>query len=344
VGKTTNKLFFFELGMARLKSTSDSSSSNSLTSFIYNHLRIIILSTILLTLILYGLILYFIIPQEPQVISLVQNTDMNLFKKVFFGDQLSIHYCYNNESSLDYIPAKLTEAHRLLGTSTSTGTGGGTKQSYQLTILNCSQQLPSGKTIASRFKLNPKWKPMIFTTSPWSKPAQVTPMSLKDPKLLANYILTATAAKPLSAHTNKEFQSACQLNQTDRERGGDSSPSSLCLVIMKGKRYVDQQEQLVTRMVERYFKYRVTLIDSNERRLSFEKPSLSQPVMNPQNFAMKLYMIREGSYYLPMIDSPTWENIQSFVDKAIQVTNQHASLSLSHNFTTVLASGTSGQL
>lgn len=35
-------------------------------------------------------------------------------------------------------------------------------------------------------------------------------------------------------------------------------------------------------------------------------------------FAIKLYAIRKGGYYLPMTTTPTWENVDSFVSRALK--------------------------
>ena len=75
----------------------------------------------------------------------------------------------------------------------------------------------------------------------------------------------------------------------------------------------------MTKMVEKYHKFHVSLVDANERRLSFEKTLPPSPSLSPQNYALRVYMIRDGTHYLPMTDSPTWENIQTFAEKAIEV-------------------------
>jgi hypothetical protein len=301
------------MAKAKVENLSSRKASPQFISYIYHNLKPILLILLSLAILTYSYVLYSSSNSTPQVHSLI-NTDLTTLKKIFSSTSLSsssssspppifIHYCYDFGNK-EVLPLKLSQAHQFLGSK------------YQVTILNCSQVLPNNQTIAQRFKLNTKWKPMIFTTVPWAKPAQIPPLSLKESQQMANYILTATQPKPFLARNTKEFLQSCRFNSSSPS---SSSPSTLCLVVMKGHRYSENQEGTMTKMVEKYHKYHVTLIDANERRLSFEKTLPPSPSLSPQNYALRVYMIRDGTHYLAMKDSPTWDNIQTFAEKAIEV-------------------------
>jgi hypothetical protein len=300
------------MAKSKIENLSPKRPSPQFISFILQNIKPVLLILLSLAILTYSYLLYSSSASAPQVHSLI-NTDLPTLKKIFSATPLPsssppypppifIHYCYDFGNK-EHLPLKLSQAHQIIGSK------------YQVTILNCSQVLPNNQTIAQRFKLNSKWKPMIFTTVPWAKPSQIPPLSLKESQQMANFILSATQPKPFSARNTKDFLQNCRFNSSS----GSPASSSLCLVVMKGHRYSESQEGTLTKMVEKYHKYHVSLIDANERRLSFEKTLPPSASLNPQNYALRVYMIGDGTHYLAMKDSPTWENIQTFVDKAIEV-------------------------
>ena len=288
------------------------------------------------------LIFYFIIKQQTSknFLNLINCSNLQL-KEVFspsFSSSSSssssssiiyIHYC-SEKGNINELPIKLTEAYQFIQ-QTQQQQQTQFKITYQITVLNCSQILPSGKTIQNKFKLNKKWKPIIFTTSPWSKPTQIPPLSLKESNSISNFIFTST--KPIHKYllNNKEFQDSCQYKVKNSTKGVKSNEDNEkvkiedyngnCLVIMKGNRYTESHSSLIDSIIQEYYRYNVVIINSNDRRLSFEKYLKDNSYLNPNNYAIKVYLIKNVTYYMELTQSPTHENIQQFMKKIKQVRN-----------------------
>lgn len=280
--------------------------NNQIISFIFINYKLILFLLFLLISLIYSYLLYSSSFSSSFILNLI-NKDILTLKTIFYSNKPHIHYCYNY-GSLDYIPNKLVTAYKSINQYNN----------YQLTILNCSQILPSGKTIEMKYNLNKKWKPMIFITIPWSKPIQITPMSLKESNSIANFILTSVKPKHHYVSNTKEFEDYCQfktkkgksINQNDNQ-----NYNGVCFVVMKGNRYTDYHDSLIDSVIKEYYKYNVVLINSNERRLSFEKYLKDNSYLNPNNYGIKIYLVKNTTYYMELTDSPNYENIQKFMKK-----------------------------
>eukprot|EP00602_Paraphysomonas_sp_CaronLab_P004361 CAMPEP_0185030674 /NCGR_PEP_ID=MMETSP1103-20130426/17671_1 /TAXON_ID=36769 /ORGANISM="Paraphysomonas bandaiensis, Strain Caron Lab Isolate" /LENGTH=241 /DNA_ID=CAMNT_0027565887 /DNA_START=493 /DNA_END=1218 /DNA_ORIENTATION=- len=125
---------------------------------------------------------------------------------------------------------------------------------------------------------------------------------------MANFLTSSLSPRPLMVSSDKDFRTACGWPS------GKASASETCILVVRGERYGSDQDQVVERIVETFYKTRVLSVSAKQRRLSVER---TEAVFDPQNYAMKLYSIRNGTHYMPMRDSPTWDNVQKFVTSAI---------------------------
>ena len=104
------------------------------------------------------------------------NANQATIKEVFTGDKPYLFYC-NRGGKEDIYPIIFTDLNTKLG------------HKYGFASLNCSQTLPSGKTIFERMKLDASWRPAIFGTAPWlNKPIQATPTHMRDSKSFALFV------------------------------------------------------------------------------------------------------------------------------------------------------------
>jgi hypothetical protein len=212
------------------------------------------------------------------------NADEVALKNIFFGPKPFIHYCNPEDSEEVVLPPKLIAAYKNIGSNT-----------HGLSAINCSQYLPSGKTILDRFKLKKEWKPIIFTTAPWTKPMQLTPISMKNSTTIEKFILLYTEAKPILVTSDKEYRDSCKFNHTY---------NNICVVVMKGTRFTYDNEIIINKFVETFPLIRTIIVDAKHRKFSYENP----PVL-PSNYAMKFHLIKNASSYHIYNKSPVLDNI-----------------------------------
>jgi hypothetical protein len=172
-------------------------------------------------------------------------------------------------------------------------------------LLNCSQVLPSGKTIWDRFHLKKDMRPTLFVTSPWSRSKQIPPSNLKDLATLKKYVMNAVSARAAEVSTMKEFSKRCS--------SAAASDSDTCITILKGTKYTSAHLTIEENLVKQYPKVKVVSIDAVKNRLSFEDAHK----YSAENFSIKLHAVRKGGYHLSMHDPPNWENVEAFVSRAI---------------------------
>ena len=259
--------------------------------FIYRNLKIIILGLVILISLLFS---YIVWQQARSSVKSLINADIETLKGAFFGEKPFVYYCHER-GKLDYVPAKLIDAHKIMGPK------------YGLAILNCSQELPSGKDIFTRFKLKKEWNPSIFATAPWTKPKQLSPRNMKDAKVMAESLVYHLQPRAVLIQSDKEFKDSCSF-------GSNESP--VCFVVSKGSRWADGQDAMVATMVEQYPKNRILLVDAKVRRFSHDK---TDQAANPDHYAMRLTAVRNGTHYLTMDAAPTWTAIQKFMSSTLQV-------------------------
>lgn len=266
-------------------------------SSVFRHHRSIIAAVLAVVVASFSYVVWY--QTKSSFVSLL-DADIDTLKGVFFGEQPFLYYCHERGNTA-YVPPKLLDAHKIMG------------HKYGLAILNCSQELPSGKNIFSRFNLKKDWKPTIFATAPWAKPSQVPPLSLKHATTMANFLVSSLEPRALKASTDAEYKDACGFSSKS-----SSSKPPACILIMKGGRYTEAQDAVVATIVETYHTTRVVSVDTAVRRLSIERSEVG--ATNPQNYAMRVHVVgSNGTRYVSMQESPTWTNIQRFLSTALVV-------------------------
>jgi hypothetical protein len=225
--------------------------------------------------------------------------DADTLKEAFFGKTPYLFYCGKHAKD-EKLPEPFRDAH-----ASKAMTMGFAK-------VNCSQVLPSGKTIYERFKLKKIVRPTIFATAPWMKPQQVAMNHLKDYGTLIKYIETVMAPKPTVVNADKDLHKFCGFDKnttTDVRSIGDT-----CVVVLRGTRYGKVHTDLEKRLVLEYPQVRFAALDATKKRLSFEETT---EFVAADNFALKLHALRNGTHYITMVNPATWDYLTTFVGQAV---------------------------
>jgi hypothetical protein len=178
------------------------------------------------------------------------NADQEVIKKAVTGDTPYLFYC-NRGGKEDIYPLIFTDLNTKLGSK------------FGFASLNCSQTLPSGKTIFDRFKLNNNWRPCIFGTAPWlSKPVQATPGDIRDTKSFALFVERHFYPKAREIGTDIELKRICNFGKPlDPEASQMSSIKNTCIVIVKGSLYSKTHSDLEERLIRHVPRAKVCIVE-----------------------------------------------------------------------------------
>ena len=273
------------------KYKSNESITKSFSSFIVKNFQIIsrcIITTVVIV------IIYVIYSSMTSQIKNLQNVDVETLKSLFLGEDPAVYYCHRGGKS-EFIPSVFTDLHKAMGSQVN------------FALLNCSQTLPSGKTIWDRFKVKKEWRPSVFVTSPWGLPKQIAPSNMKDLKIFKKTVQDALAARLVEVTSDKTFSRDCS--------SAASPDNSTCIVVLKGAKFSSSHTAIIENIVKQFPKLKKVEIDSKSHRLSFENTEK----LPYDSFAMKIYAIRKGGYYLNMESPANWENIESFVSSSLKL-------------------------
>ena len=298
----------------RKGTTIDSSSSSnnnnenkSINVFINKNLMNIIKIIGIIMTIIFAMIMW---SRSNVIIQDLVNVDHNILKNVIFGDKPYLFYCnkdnnyHTSSSSSSNIPISFTELNKIKGSSMG------------FAILNCSQILPSGKNLYDRFKLKQDIKPVIFGTAPWIKPAlQVTPTYLKDMISLRKFVDINMSPKPIDVINDKDFNKYCEFHKNYVY--DDKLITDTCIIILRGHRYAKVHTDYEKNLILEYPKLNIIAINAKKKRLSFEKQHQDMQYIDYQDFAMKVYAIRNQTHFMPMVNPITWDYLTTFVSHAI---------------------------
>jgi hypothetical protein len=184
---------------------------------------------------------------------------------------------------------------------------------FVFATLNCSQILPSGKSIFSKFGLKKlSRQPTVFGVAPWSKHQQVPKAGLVDTKSLVSFLDNAFAPKPRPVSSDKELNSFCGFAKDIAST--KHSVTSTCIVLQRGQQHNDYHTQLEEKLVKSYPRSKVAVIDANSKRFSFEGPQ-SKPA---EDISLEIFAVRNGTHFLQMNNKAlTWDYVNTFVAQAI---------------------------
>ena len=237
------------------------------------------------------------------------NANHETIKGLLTGETPYLFYCHNFGGKLTP-PELLTDLSNKLGSKYSYG------------ALNCSQTLPSGKTIYDRLKLRRDWKPVIFGSAPWKKqPMQASKEYLKDSKSLLTFVDKFLAPKALHIDTDNDLKRICGFGKKKKSRNEEeeeeeesemSSIKNTCLVLIKGAQHSKKHAELEEKLLRHMPRAKIGIVDASKKRLSFEDVE-DQPA---DSFSLQVYALREGTHYLPMTNAVTWDYLSTFVSYA----------------------------
>lgn len=226
------------------------------------------------------------------------NTDSETLKSVLLGDKPFLFYCHRGGKA-EVTPPIFSQLNSMKGSKVGFG------------ILNCSQVMPSGKSIMDRFGLKKEWRPTIFATAPWMKPKQIPPPQMKDITVLKKYVDQILAPRATEIMTDKDLRSHCGFSRNITF--DDRSVGETCIMLLKGKRHSKKQTEMEEWLIKAYPRVKMASIDAQKRRLSFEDAA----ALPAQDFALKVHAIRNGTHSLTMVNPVTWDYLNTFVSTAI---------------------------
>ena len=295
---------------SKIRKSSKAANDNnsfSLTNFTYRYVKVIHIKIFgaLLVLIL-GLLVY---RRSTSAIRNLVNADAAQLREAIFGDFPHLFYCDRQGGAKTNIPKIFSELNDIKGSS------------FGFAAVNCSQVLPSGKDLWERFKLKREWRPTIWGTAPWMKPQQAGPSYLKDTVSLRKFVDTVMAPKPTEVHTGKDLNKFCGFDKAEKAVIDENQISETCIVIMRGKKYAKLHADMEKRLVLEFPKARVAALDAAKRRLSFEDnnaPAGAASELIPADaFALKLFALRNGTHFMPMVNPATSDYMRTFATRAV---------------------------
>lgn len=226
--------------------------------------------------------------------------DADTLKDVFFGDVPHLFYCSKGGNG-ETLPAPFEELNAAKGSSVS------------FAKVNCSQVLPSGKTVMQRFKIKKDIRPTVFATAPWMKPQQVSANQMKDTATLTKFIDNTMAPKPTQVFSDKDLRNFCAFGGKNVVKD-KNKVTDTCLVVLRGAKYTKVHAELEKRLVQQYPKVRIAAVDAKKKRLSFEETGDYLPA---EDFALKIHALRNRTHFLSMVNPVTWDYVDTFVSQTI---------------------------
>lgn len=220
----------------------------------------------------------------------LENASNEVLSAAFFSKTPYMFFCNRGgANNFEGIPTAMSDLHSIDGSKLG------------FAVLNCSQVLPSGKTIWNRFGIKKDWKPTVFATTPWSKAIQVPPIDLKDVASLRRFVETSLSPQSTAIINEKHFTKHCAKAPT-------------CFVIVKGIKYSKDDAAIEEKLVLAYPSLPIGSLIGITKRLSFEDVSN----LPADQFSMKVHALRNGTHYLSMTYPTSWENVRSFVEYALK--------------------------
>jgi hypothetical protein len=236
----------------------------------------------------------------------LSNATTDELKDAMFGETPYMFYCdrRNSPKKPETIPKSFTALSSQY------------KSQMGFAVVNCSQVLPSGVNLWDKFKLRREWRPAVFATAPWMRLKQIPVNTISSSKALQKFVDVDMRAQAGLIVSDTDFTKQCAFAKQDE---------STCIVIVKGSKYTEAQAEIEEKMVKKYPKVKFGKITGSVSTFNFETTEDSKKKKNSEKlsvpaaseYALRLYAIRDGTHYLPMTYSPTWNYIDTFVTHAI---------------------------
>lgn len=274
------------------------SSNKSMLTYAQNNIQLILGFFIAIIALLLG---YSATKMNSSSIQNLLSANSDTIKNALAGNDPYLFYCAKTSRNVkdeDRIPTIFTDLHQARSSKINFAT------------INCSQVLPSGKTIIERFKLKQDIKPTIFGVAPWAKSKQASYESLKDVESMKKFIDISFSPKATLVTSDKDLWKFCGFSKNStRARPIDDT----CIVLLKGSRYSKTHIDMESRLVKENPRLNFALVDATKRRLSFENPY----EISADLFALKVHAFRNTTHYLSMVNPITDDYLSTFIAHAI---------------------------
>eukprot|EP01039_Chlorochromonas_danica_P009560 gene9560-10567_t len=270
-----------------------------------------------------AILAYVVFKQSQAAIANLINAKPEQLKDAFFGEMPYLFYCDRGNaggaggsggSIPKQVPAIFTELNQIKGSKMG------------FAILNCSQILPSGKTIYERFKLKKEVKPTIWGLAPWAAPRQANGHHLKDVTTLKKFVEDSFTAKAKEVKSTKQLFQFCGFMMEEKGNKNKSNKKVVkveeeeeeelmetCLVISRGGRYGKSQAELEERIIMNHPRVKFASIDASKLRLNYENVE----EVPADVFGLRLHALRNGTHWQTMVNPPTWDYLQTFLSQAL---------------------------
>lgn len=235
------------------------------------------------------------------VVQDLTNANADTLKDAFFGDLPYLFFCSKGGKD-ERLPAPFVELNGAKGSTVG------------FAKVNCSQLLPSGKTVLERFRIKKEVRPTVFATAPWMKPQQVSANHFKDAATLTKFIDNTMAPKPTQVFSDKDMRKFCAFGGKNIVRD-KREITETCLVVLRGAKYTKVQADLEKRLVQQFPKVRIAAVDAKKKRLSFEETG---DYLAAEHFALKIHALRNGTHHLSMVNPITWDYVNTFVSQTLE--------------------------
>lgn len=255
-------------------------------------------TAVVIVAIVFGVILY---RSTSQAIKNLVNVEPDSLKDAFFGDKPHLFVCDRGlgNNNIGTTPAIFSDLNIIKGNIISFAT------------VNCSQVLPSGKTIMERFKLKKEWKPTIFGTAPWSKPIQAQPSALANVQSLKKFVEDSLSPKATVVESDKHLWQHCAFSKNLVY--DDRDITETCVLLVKGSKFSSTAAQLEQRLVQSYPQVKFAMVEAAKLRMTFEDID----GMPHDYFALKVHALRNGTHFQSMVHPITWDYLNTFVSSAV---------------------------
>ena len=226
-------------------SATSSSKKDDGSSFLQKHRNVIFQGVVGLVVMLFGIAMW---SSSSSPIRNLINADDDKLKEALLGDLPYLFYCHRGRQD-EAVPTIFSDLSKM-------------KSATQLgfALVNCSQVMPSGKTVWERFRLKKDWQPTLFETAPWTKPRQVPPLGLKDVSTLKKFVDVTMGPRGYEVLSDKDLVKFCGFDKPQPKAGAGGANGSgrpdTCFVLMKGSRYAKTHADLEERIVRKYPKVR----------------------------------------------------------------------------------------
>lgn len=124
-------------------------------------------------------------------------------------------------------------------------------------VMDCTQKLPSGKSVLTRFGIKTSISPTIFTVSNGEKPQQIFLNYLQSTKAFAKRVVEQTKKSVVEVLKSSQLESKC-LHKSE------------CVLLLRGAKWTPYERQWLDRLMKEYRKLPFVWVDSTILKLSME--------------------------------------------------------------------------